>query len=178
MYDDILFRKYSINLIFSKLLIMKTHLPFFILALLLSTLGYSQSDKIWKLSNDISNTLDDKLERTGMPSEFRVYSLNTEALRTALVGAPSVFDGVISSVKVAFPNYEGNLEVYTIYESSVMESTLQAKYPEIRSYVAKNDKGDRIRFSVSPQKGLSAMIQSVQGKSTLIDPYTKDNHII
>jgi subtilisin-like proprotein convertase family protein len=175
MYDDILFRKYSINLIFSKLLIMKTHLPFFILALLLSTLGYSQSDKIWKLSNDISNTLDDKLERTGMPSEFRVYSLNTEALRTALVGAPSVFDGVISSVKVAFPNYEGNLEVYTIYESSVMESTLQAKYPEIRSYVAKNDKGDRIRFSVSPQKGLSAMIQSVQGKSTLIDPYTKDN---
>ncbi len=51
-------------------------------------------------------------------------------------------------------------------------------YPEIRSYVAKGikDPTNIVRFSVSPEKGLSAMIRSGNNGVTIIDPYTSDNN--
>ncbi|MFZ1947430.1 MAG: reprolysin-like metallopeptidase, partial [bacterium] len=64
-----------------------------------------------------------------------------------------------------------------IVEASTFEPSLQARFPEIRSFAGQGVKnaGDVIRFSVSPSNGLSAIIRSVDSQETfIIDPYSMD----
>ena len=57
-----------------------------------------------------------------------------------------------------------------------MEAGLQAKYPELRSYVGyeKSNPQNSIRFSVTPKQGISAMYFDGTEVSYM-DTYTKDN---
>lgn len=150
------------------------------LALVLTSLcSFAQSKDLWAISNDANTAVFKKVQRSSLPSEFKIFKLDLEELRTRLQDAPlrGEFTG-ISPVMVSFPDYEGNIEDYRVLEAPVMEKELQAKYPEIRSYIAKSVKNptNTIRFSVSPEKGLSGMIRSGIKGTTIIDPYTTDTN--
>ena len=61
---------------------------------------------------------------------------------------------------VSFPDINGNLINYNVTEASVMHPDLQAKYPNIRTYIghATNGSSSIIRFSLSPYKGLTGIV--------------------
>ena len=148
------------------------------MAILLFATGYSQS--LWtKTSPERVSTLA-KVDRTTMPSDFQIYHLNYEALKVRLQAAPARESGAVSELIIPFPNTEGKLQNYIIYESSVMEPGLAVNHPELKSYVGKSvdDASASIHFSTTIF-GLHTVTRSSKG-TFYIDPFTKDlqNYIV
>ncbi|ARV05371.1 hypothetical protein BTO04_01095 [Polaribacter sp. SA4-10] len=114
-----------------------------------------------------------------MPTEFNLYSVNIEGIKSKLQNAPirSVFLGKSSNI-IAVPNADGTIENYRVYDTQILHPELAAKLPNIKSYVGRSidNTGKFIRFSVS-QAGFHGQI-SEPGKATYyIDPYTKDKSV-
>ncbi|MEP5255965.1 MAG: reprolysin-like metallopeptidase [Winogradskyella arenosi] len=99
------------------------------------------------------------------------FHLNLEALKTVLetVGNRENTGNTV----VSFPNSEGKLSAYQVFEASVMEDELQAKYPNLRSYAGQgvDNPNEIIRFSVTT-KGLHAMVLGTQKGTQFIDPFS------
>lgn len=95
------------------------------------------------------------------------YLLEEDAIRRAL---GPLHSGAEASVELRFPDGSGGSQAYRVREQSVMAPELQARYPEIRSYVgtALADPASRIRFSMSPE-GFQAMLRSSDTKSRFIE---------
>ena len=154
----------------------------YILFILVYSVSFSQnSDNIW---NQISKEeiTQEKLFSKAEASSAVFYSLNTEALKVVLRGAP--FRGESfqdSNLIVKFPDNNGSQIPYYIKEAPVLGVNLQVQYENIRSYVgvAINNPKNTIRFSLS-QDGLHAMIFRTESGTQFIDPYTKDrnNYIV
>lgn len=142
--------------------------------------GYSQSSPLWTKTSAGSLDAARKATRTSMPKEYQLYQLDYSKLKTLLESAPSRENAQTSGVVIAFPNAEGKLENYRIYESSVMEPELAAKHPEIQSYIGQGveDPTAKIHFTTT-LFGLHTMTLSGKGTS-FIDPYTSDakNYIV
>ncbi len=120
-----------------------------------------------------------KSSRKVVPKKEKIYRLNLEMLKEKL-GYSSL--NIQNKQKVnkgesilPFPDSKGNIVLFKVRESSVMDVELQKKYPEIRSYVgvSTEDASTIIRFSVDP-KGFHSMTLSTKGAAEFIDPYTKD----
>ena len=114
-----------------------------------------------------------KFERTSIPKQAAFYTLNYQAMKTALQAAPTRdFSGAISSTIVSFPNANGTLEQFSIYESSVMAPELAAKHPEIQSYVGQGITNRSARIYLTTTIfGLHGMVLSDKG-TYYIDPFT------
>jgi subtilisin-like proprotein convertase family protein len=142
--------------------------------------GYAQKP-LWSSITEAEIGKAEKTEMASMPAKYQLFSLDLEALKQRLSVAPSRdnYNGQ-SNVIVAFPNAEGKLENFRIYESSIMHPELAAKHPDIKSYVGTGveNPGKTIRFSTTIF-GLHTMTFSEKG-SYYINPYTKDlnNYIV
>ena len=114
-----------------------------------------------------------KFERASTPKQADFYTLNYQAMKTALQAAPTRdFSGAISSTIVSFPNANGTLEQFSIYESSVMAPELAAKHPEIQSYVGQGITNRSARIYLTTTIfGLHGMVLSDKG-TYYIDPFT------
>ncbi|HEU4496301.1 MAG TPA: zinc-dependent metalloprotease family protein [Flavobacterium sp.] len=158
---------------------MKKNLLLIVLAIFaFSSDSYSQS--LWsKVSQDRLSLLE-KVDRSSMPKDFQLYQLDFDALKAKLETAPSRESGIVSALVIPFPNAEGKLQNYAVYESSVLEPALAATHPELKSYVGKgiDDATATIHFSVTIF-GLHTMTRSGNG-TFYIDPYTKNlqNYIV
>lgn len=108
----------------------------------------------------------------------KLYELDIEGLKSALKASPEKMRGRKSEVIVSFPNSEGEIESFRVYENSNFAPELAAKYPEIKSYIGENieKNGSNIFFSISPL-GLSTMELNADKSSVFIEPYTKDQKI-
>ncbi|SEV85079.1 reprolysin-like metallopeptidase [Kaistella antarctica] len=97
-------------------------------------------------------------QRWVQPKAFTLYQVNLAQLKNDLAQVPNRLSND-NSKTVIFPTSDGKFKEYVVQEASVMEAALQAKYPEIRSYAGweKNNKQNSIRFSVTPDNGISAM---------------------
>lgn len=144
-------------------------------SLLVLVIGNSYGQELWKNVSAQEVAGREKLPRDSNPTTFKLFALDLNALKTTLSAAPSRLSGEVSNVIVAFPNPQGALEKYRIYEASVMHPELAARHPEIQSYVGKgiDDPTATIRFSVT-LFGLHTMTLSGKQGTTYIDPYTKD----
>ena len=113
-------------------------------------------------------------QRWVQPKAFTLYQVNLAQLKNDLTQVPNRFSNDESKT-VIFPTADGKFKEYVVQEASVMEPALQAKYPEIRSYAGweKNNKQNSIRFSVTPDNGISAMYFDGWTISYL-DKYTAD----
>jgi subtilisin-like proprotein convertase family protein len=136
---------------------------------------------LWRKIENVTSSAE-KLPRDSSPKEFLLYSLDLNALKSELQNAPSRLDqSVASNIIVSFPNPEGEIQNYRIYDASAMHPELEAKYPGIKSYVGKGieDPTATIRFSVT-LFGLHTMTFSGVNETSYIDPYTKDlqNYIV
>lgn len=106
------------------------------------------------------------------------YSLDQQQLKQNLQNAPERFSNLPGNI-ISIPNAEGKMEQFEVWEASNFAPALQAKFPEIRSYIGIgiDDPTAYLRFSLSPLKGISTMILRA-GKSEFIEPYTVDGKYI
>ncbi len=159
---------------------MKKLLLLLLITILFSANSFSQA-QVWSKTSAGRVEYMDKVERTSMPTEFQLYSLDMMALKSKLQQAPLDSENVVSNVVIAFPNPSGKLENYQIYEAPVMEAGLSNKYPNIKSYSGKGVENplETIRFSMT-DFGLHVMSLSGNSGTFYIDPFTKDlnNYIV
>lgn len=147
----------------------------------MNAVAQSSSDAMWiKIpSKEISG---EKVKRSSFPTDYYLFQLDLNLLKSKLVNAPVLFSNTIQpALVIEFPNSEGNFEKFRVYESSIMEPALEAKFPMIKTYAAQgiNDPTATMRFSVT-QFGLHTMSISGIKSTNFIDPYTTDliNYIV
>ena len=152
-------------------------ITFFILLVhLFVVTTYSQNDPLWTRINAKEIRNSEVLERISMPKTFDLYSLDLNLLKTKLKDAPTRLEYKNKSgVVVSFPNTNGFVEEFNVFEAPVVHPDLAAKYPELKSYVGIgiDDPTARIRFSVT-LFGVHTMVFSGNNGTSYIDTYTKD----
>ncbi len=121
-------------------------------------------------------------ERQIVPDAYRTLTLNKDVLRTLLTNAPleSKTSVANSESVISLPLPDGKFSRFRFVESPTMEESLQAQYPEIRTYLGQGIDAPEatVKFDFTPH-GFHAMILS-EGDSVFIDPYAKgdtDNYI-
>jgi subtilisin-like proprotein convertase family protein len=142
--------------------------------ILIFTIGLVNAQNgLWTKTTEARLDAVQQFERVSIPQQAYFYTLNYEAMKTALQTAPTRdFSGAISATIVSFPNASGTLEQFSIYESSVMEPALAAGHPEIQSYVGQGITNRSAKIYLTTTTfGLHAMILSEQG-TYYVDPYT------
>ncbi len=141
---------------------------FLLLALALPFLGFAQ----WTKVNEVSGRqkINESVARINSKT---LYNLDAVKFQNQLKNVAEKQSGK-EGIKISIPNTEGKLEQFRIWELSNMVPELQAKHPDIRSYVGSSieDPSAYLRFSVSPQ-GVSTMVIR-SGKSEYIEPMTAD----
>lgn len=158
---------------------MKKNLLFTISAVLVFVTGFGQSS-LWNKTSEDNVKLLIKTDRASVPRKYELFSLNFNALKLQLQQAP-LENQAQSNVIIDFPNPNGELMHYRIYDAPIMEAGLANKYPNIKSYIGTGveDPSATIRFSTT-LFGLHVM--SLSGKTGMfyIDTYTKDlnNYIV
>ena len=106
-----------------------------------------------------------------------VYALDNQIIDNALNRLS--YKSTKQTTEIKFPNSNGEMETFVVWESSNFEEALQNRFPNIRAFTgySKNSPNKIVRFS-SSQKGLSVMIMD-HGISTYIEPYdTLNKHYI
>lgn len=117
-----------------------------------------------------------KIRPTAYSERQQLYQVNTDLLRQKLVNLSDRFAGT-PGIVVDFPNIDGSLEKFQVWENSNFAPELQAQYPEIRSYSGKSlIDGATINFSISPS-GIQTMVLRPDRSTEFIEPYTKDNAV-
>ncbi|WP_375238392.1 reprolysin-like metallopeptidase [Aurantibacter sp.] len=135
------------------------------------------SGRFWQKTTKEKFQNEELKYRASHPSKFQVFTLNMDALKSALSNAPlrGVNTGV-SNLIIDFPNSNGVLERFRIAEAPIMEAGLAVKFPMIKTYKATgiDDPTATMRFSIT-QFGLNTIKLSGKYSSTYIDPYTANN---
>lgn len=147
--------------------------PLLILALLLS-IGQmlAQGSSVWrKASVSITSKLARVQQNTNNEGE-QYFSLDMAAFKQPLTNAQDKFSNT-PGVMVEFPNVNGNIEQFKVWENSNMVPEFQAQFPEIRAYVGKSlVDGSTINFSVSPQ-GVQTILFRANGNTEFIEAYDR-----
>ncbi len=137
-------------------------------------------DGLWTLSGSKSAE-GEKTNRASMPVDYFLAKLDLALLKVKLANAPVIHSGSGQPITLEFPNAQGGFEKFAVYESSIMDPLLEAKFPMIKTYAAQgiDDPTATMRFSVT-QFGLHSMVLSGQKSTCYIDPYTTDlvNYIV
>lgn len=145
---------------------------FLLCSLLLTVLSFGQQNYWTKITR---NSSDELRPRWTNPKVFSLYQLDLDKIKNDLKKAPQRFSGDESLV-LKFPDSDGNIRNYIVQEASIMEPALQAQFSEMRTYTGweKGVPSNTIRFSVTPQTGISVMYFDGWDISYL-DSYTKNN---
>ncbi|MEO6723613.1 MAG: reprolysin-like metallopeptidase [Ferruginibacter sp.] len=117
-------------------------------------------------------------KRAIIPLKYRTLNLNPTALLNLLKVVPSE-KAIISrnsAPAISIPMPGGDFARFNIWESSVMDPRLAAKYPGIKTYTGQgiDDPTATIKLDWTPL-GFHAMILSSITGSVFIDPYTQGN---
>ncbi len=152
----------------------------FSIAIFLITFSIYAQNKYFHESNGDINTLKNTRAFSGKVTKEKIFKFDYLDLSKALSKAPVRFKNTskFPSLIMSFPNLNGKFENYQVFEASVMHPDLQAKYPEIRSYVGYgvDSPTSYLRFSLSPYKGLTGIVISGEtDESMMINPLQGDS---
>ena len=164
------------KLIFLKINKILTNMKKLILIITLTFTYASFSQKEWvEISADQINSIP-KMDRASFPKAYKLFSVDFENVKTQLKQAPKDDSAVLSTIICAFPDAEGTLVDYRIYETSTLHQSLAAKFSEIKTYSGQGIKNPTASINISITIfGLHAQILSGDKPTVLIDTYTKDN---
>ena len=106
----------------------------------------------------------------------KVYRLDQDKLASDLAAVSLDKE---SRQEISFPDQNGNMATFMIWETPVFSPELQAKYPNIRSYqgVQQNSPSTRIRLSVSPQGVQSMVVDAESRQNTFLQKIEKDKNL-
>ena len=158
---------------------MKKRLQLSVIIFLIAFFGNAQNKLFKQVDNNFAAT--SKVVRDAEPKEFNIYSLDLNNIKSILATAPTRTATATSNVIVAFPNADGEMQNFRMFESSTLESIIAADHPEIQSYTGKCIEDPTATITITTTLfGLHAITQSGKNGTTYIDPYTKDlqNYIV
>jgi subtilisin-like proprotein convertase family protein len=142
----------------------------FVLVLSFSINGISQEAGFWtKLdAPKLANT--NQIQYRSSFKNFDTYSLNKVGLINALENTPFRFSSAKSTKVIQFPDSQGNLESFTMFQTEVMSPALASKFPDIKTYVgvSQNNPSKILNLTITPI-GVYVMIQN-NGDSVFINP--------
>lgn len=152
---------------------MKTK-TFILSCLLVAAQGFAQ-DNYWSKLKDNKVKRENLSPRWVVPNTFSLYQLDLDKIKNDLKNAPQRFSNNENLI-IKFPDSDGKTRDYIVQEASMMEPELQAKFPEIRTYVGwqKNHPENTIRFSTTPSTGISVMYFD-NWEVSYLDSYAKDH---
>ncbi|MDI1256314.1 MAG: M12 family metallo-peptidase [Flavobacterium sp.] len=132
--------------------------------------GFSQ--EYWQKTTAYEASRTGIKNRVSIPKNQYYYSLNIIAFKSALADAPMRGSG-ISTLILPFPDSNGALQHFRIYEAPVMHPDLAAKFPDNKSYVGQGieNPSSIVRFSMT-LFGLHAMVLAADDGTFYIDPYS------
>lgn len=114
--------------------------------------------------------------RAIIPSRYETASVNIHALRNFLWSLPEerTVSNRSQAPVLSLPMPDGTTGRFHVWESSVQEPALAARFPEIKTFAGQgiDDPAATIRFDYSPYFGFRAQILSPNGR-IYIDPYAK-----
>ncbi|MEZ4839335.1 reprolysin-like metallopeptidase [Flavobacterium sp.] len=136
-------------------------------------LNAQEKSNFWKSSalKSTSTLLESKKE---IP-QSKVFELDINGIQSVLAAAPDRFAQTKNGKVISFPNAEGTMERFSVYENAILAPELAANYPEIKSYIGIgiDNPTATVYFSISPL-GFQSM-QLNGGKPTVfIEPLTED----
>jgi len=137
------------------------------------SISFSQSFNPWvKTSKNSKSVLQ---YRNQISENFEVFELDVKKIKSALKSTPKRSYLKKSSIVIEFPNPDGSFERFSIFEASIMDPELQAKYPDIKSYAGQgiDNPTSTIRFSIS-HLGLKSMQLAADKEAIFIEPYSSD----
>ena len=134
------------------------------------------SDQLWMSVNDSKAKKLEQFSRKISLTKEKFYQLDVEGLKNALLNVGN--RDQIGNTVIYFPNSDGQLSRYKVFEASVMAPELEAEFPNIKSYAGQgiDNPTETVRFSMSP-KGLHAMFLGTNNGTQFIDPFTKVGNI-
>lgn len=155
---------------------MKTILSFVTILLAIATHSFSQNN-FWSAADKsqllLLKTDQELFKGSFQPTAYKLFNLNETALSATLKQSPRQADVAVakSNFIISVPMADGTIQKFRITESPVMMPELQAKYPEIRTYLGRgvDDASLNIRFDYSPQ-GFHAVIISPKRNTVYINP--------
>ncbi len=109
------------------------------------------------------------------PQKYRGFSMNVVAAKNFMWSLPS--ESTVKNRNAApimeIPMPDGHMEKFRVWESSIMEPGLAAKFPEMRTFSGQgiDDPFATIRFDYNPYTGFHAQILSAVTGRVYIDPY-------
>ncbi|MGK4566774.1 reprolysin-like metallopeptidase [Flavobacterium sp. 3HN19-14] len=132
---------------------------------------------IWQKVDKQSFASLEKKRNTSYSENEQFFQLDVTALKNALANVTDRSSGQ-KGIVISIPNASGETEQFSVWEKSNFVPELQARFPEIRSYIGKGitDRTATLFFSLSP-KGIETMILRADKGSEFIEPYTKDNSV-
>ena len=142
--------------------------------LVVCSVSFSQNfNSLWK-SSSITNSNSKNINKTELPLKH-LFNLDVNTLKDKLASAPKRDAKASSNTVISLPNGDGKLENFRVYENSVMDPGLAAKYPEIKSYVAVgiDNPNARAYFSNSPL-GFKSMTLYAGEAAVFIEPISAD----
>jgi chitodextrinase len=142
--------------------------------LVVCSVSFAQNiNSLWKYSS-ITNSNSRSINKTDLPLKH-LFDLDANTLKSALASTPKRETKTSSNTIISLPNGDGKLENFRVYENSVMDPGLAAKYPEIKSYVAVgiDNPSARAYFSNSPL-GFKSMTLYDGEAAVFIEPISAD----
>jgi hypothetical protein len=120
-------------------------------------------------------------QRAAGPKAYRTLTLSRAKLSAILAGAPLEFSSNEQPKLLTLPSADGTFQTFRVVESPIMEPSLAARFPEIKTYSGQgvDDPTATTRFDWTPQ-GFHALILSSKG-TALVEPYdpeTTENYIV
>jgi subtilisin-like proprotein convertase family protein len=149
-----------------------------LLMALVLAFGYAGAQKRspWRDASTEKLSNSDRIKEEVYSANQKLMEVDLQVFKQSLSAATEAGTG--KGVEITLPTVNGD-EIFNVWETSNFAPELRAQYPDIKSYVGRGvtDKAAYIRFSVSPQKGLSTMVLRPDNGSEFIEPYTKDQSV-
>ncbi|WP_179021391.1 zinc-dependent metalloprotease [Winogradskyella forsetii] len=140
------------------------------------TASSQDSNNIWNRISELKAKQSKQISRKIELKKETFFQLNLEKLKNALHNVGNSED--MGHAIISFPNADGKLNRFKIFESSIMEPELQAQFPDMRTYAGQgiDNPTEIVRFSITP-KGFHAMFLGTSNGTQFIDPFTEQGNI-
>jgi len=138
--------------------------------------GSQNPNKWWTSVSDAKAKQSEQVPRKISLSSEKFYQLDIEGIKSALQNIGNREN--IGNTIMSFPNSEGELNRYRVFEASIMEPELQAQFSNMRTYAGQgiDNPTEIIRFSITP-KGLHAMVLGSLKGTQFIDPFSVEGNV-
>ncbi len=135
----------------------------------------AQNSNYWHKTAELNAPMS---QRWISPQKSLTYQLELSALKQVLAKTSLETTPILSTPKtaVSIPFPDGSMHTFLIWESSTMAKELQAKFPEIRTYMGydQSNSSVSIKLDCTPA-GFHAMILGSEPSTVFIDPHLKNN---